>query len=195
MAGEPSAAHLCPPSAVEPPRADPGGCMASTETFVLDGHIVDSLLLAKVLDLVLEAGADYELVEVDIGRTATDTSHAVIEVSAADDGALANLAELLRVQGANPKDPGDAEIVVAASDGVLPTGFHSTTNLATEVRVDGHWVPVVNPEMDCGLRIDTAGDGATTAHTVPMHRVNAGDRIVVGGGGVRVHAPLASRSG
>jgi lysine-ketoglutarate reductase/saccharopine dehydrogenase-like protein (TIGR00300 family) len=169
--------------------------MASTETFVLDGHIVDSLLLAKVLDLVLEAGADYELVEVDIGRTATDTSHAVIEVSAADEAALANIAELLRVQGANPKHPVDAEIVVATADGVLPTGFHSTTNLATDVRVDGHWVPVVNPEMDCGLRVETAPDGATIARTVPMHKVSAGDRIVVGGGGVRVHAPLASRGG
>src|SRR4051794_37996527 len=166
MAGEPSAAHLCPPSAVEPPRADPGGCMASTETFVLDGHIVDSLLLAKVLDLVVEAGADYELVHVDIGRTATDTSHAVIEVTAPDDDVLERIAEQLRVQGANPLDPGDAEIEVAQLDGVLPTGFHSTTNLATEVRIDGHWIAVANPEMDCGLVVATDDDGATTAATI-----------------------------
>ena len=165
----------------------------ATETFVLDGHIVDSLLLAKVLDLVLEMGADYELVEVSIGRTATDTSHAVIEVTAPDEPVLERLAELLRVHGANPKDPVDAEIMIADVDGVLPTGFHSTTNLATEVRVDGHWVPVANPEMDCGLAISTDAAGVTTARTVPMHRVRAGDRIVVGGGGVRVHTPTGGR--
>ena len=34
---------------------------------------------------------------------------------------------------------------------MLPAGFYSTTNLPSEVRLDGHWVPVANPEMDCGL--------------------------------------------
>lgn len=171
--------------------------MAVTETFVLEGHIVDSLLLAKVLDLVLESGADYVLTEVSIGRTATDTSRVVLEVEAADDVVLARLAEALQVHGANPRDPGDAELVVATTAGVLPTGFHSTTNLATEVRVAGRWIPVANPEMDCGLAVDGAPDGGapTTARTVPMHRVQVGDRIVVGGAGVRVHAPTGAGGG
>ena len=50
----------------------------STETIELEGHIVDSLLLAKVLDLVLEAGADYRITSFDIGRTNLDPSRAVI---------------------------------------------------------------------------------------------------------------------
>jgi lysine-ketoglutarate reductase/saccharopine dehydrogenase-like protein (TIGR00300 family) len=172
--------------------ADPNGV---TEAFVLEGHIVDSLLLAKVLDLVLESGADYELDEVTIGRTSSDTSRAVIRVHAADDEALEALIEQLRVQGANPRDAGDAELVDAAEDGVLPTGFHSTTNLATEVRVGGHWIRVSNPEMDCGLAVDLEGEGPgrPTARTVPMHRVRAGDRIVVGQEGVRVQAPSSGR--
>lgn len=167
--------------------------MTVTETFVLEGHIVDSLLLAKVLDLVLELGADYELSEVVIGRTASDVSRAVIDVRAEDDEVLDRLAEVLRVHGANPKDPGDAEIVAAEADGVLPTGFHSTTNLATEVRVAGRWVRVANPEMDCGLAVDTAADGTISARTVPMHRVAAGDQIVVGQSGVRVEPPASAR--
>jgi lysine-ketoglutarate reductase/saccharopine dehydrogenase-like protein (TIGR00300 family) len=42
--------------------------------------------------------------------------------------------------------------------------------------------------MDCGIVI---ADGR--ARTIPMHRVKAGDQIVVGSGGVRVHAPAKHR--
>jgi lysine-ketoglutarate reductase/saccharopine dehydrogenase-like protein (TIGR00300 family) len=147
------------------------------------------LILAKILDLILESGADYRLVDVDIGRTATDPSHARIEVTADDEDAIARLAEILQVHGANPTEGGDAELVAADLDGVLPRDFHSTTNLDTEVRIDGHWVPVENPEMDCGLVVATTGDGGPTVRTVPMHRVRVGDRIVVGPQGVRVRAP------
>ncbi|MEZ5177904.1 MAG: hypothetical protein R2746_06365 [Acidimicrobiales bacterium] len=165
--------------------------MAVTETYELAGHIVDSLLLAKVLDQVLEAGADYRLDQIDIGRTPTDTSRVVIEITADDEVHLDRLAEQLQVHGVNPLAPGDAVTQEATLDGVLPAGFHSTTNLATEVRLDGRWVPVENPEMDCGLVVVEPPEpgGAPVVRTLPMHRVRAGDRIVVGVHGVRVVAP------
>ena len=162
---------------------------SEVETFQVEGHIVDSLILAKVLDLILDAGADYRLVEVDIGKTSTDTSRAVIEITAADEATIGRLAEQLQVHGVNPVGAEDAEVVVADQAGVLPAGFYSTTNLPSEVRLDGHWVPVANPEMDCGLVV--AADG--TVRTVPMHRVQVGDRVVVGNQGVRVQAPEPSR--
>ena len=40
-----------------------------SETVVLEGHIVDSLILPRVLDLVLDAGADYEIVDGSKGDT------------------------------------------------------------------------------------------------------------------------------
>jgi lysine-ketoglutarate reductase/saccharopine dehydrogenase-like protein (TIGR00300 family) len=165
--------------------------MAVTETYELAGHIVDSLLLAKVLDQVLEAGADYRLDQIDIGRTPTDSSRVVIEITADDEAHLDRLAEQLQVHGVNPLTPGDATVEAATLDGVLPAGFHSTTNLATEVRLDGRWVAVANPEMDCGLVVEDPVEpgGPPTIRTVPMHRVRAGDRIVVGVHGVRVVAP------
>ena len=39
-------------------------------------------------------------------------------------------------------------------DGVFPDGFYSTTNLETRVRLDGRWLNVGNPEMDCGLVLE-----------------------------------------
>ena len=164
--------------------------MAVVETFQVEGHIVDSLILAKVLDLILEAGADYRMVDVTIGRTATDPSRAVFEVTAVDDDTLARLAEQLQVHGVNPTGAEDAVLEEAEQDGVLPVGFNSTTNLATEVRIVGHWVPVANPEMDCGLVVEPAGDDTEpVVRTVPMHRVRTGDLVVVGNQGVRVRTP------
>jgi lysine-ketoglutarate reductase/saccharopine dehydrogenase-like protein (TIGR00300 family) len=159
----------------------------ATETIELHGHIVDSLLLAKVLDVIVEAGVAYQLTDVEIGRTNTDPSRARIELEG-DEEELDRLVDDLQVHGANRVDSGDLRLVAADQDGVLPAGFYSTTNLDTDVRVDDHWIPVDNPEMDCGIVVSGG-----TARTIPMHQVRVGDQIVVGSGGVRVHAPAKLR--
>src|SRR5205085_11207987 len=88
---------------------------------------------------------------------------------------------------------GDAELVAADTDGVLPAGFYATTNLPTWVRLDGRWVSVVNPEMDCAIVVRGGRSGHEGIRTVPMHRVRAGDPVVVGTDGVRVEAPQRPR--
>ncbi|MEO7836070.1 MAG: TIGR00300 family protein, partial [Acidimicrobiales bacterium] len=149
----------------------------------------DSLILAKVMDLILAAGADYEVVEVHIGKTNTDVSRARLEVSADDEATLEDLLVELQAHGANRTARRDAEIVEADGAGVLPAGFYSTTNLPTAVRLDGHWTPVENPEMDCGLVV--LDDGRV--RTLPMHRVEAGHRVVMGTEGIRVTPPERPR--
>ena len=159
------------------------------ETVEVEGHIIDSLILAKVLDVILDAGADYRMVEVEIGRTNVDASRARLEVDAPDDDTLARLLVELQVHGANRVAQSDATVVVADQAGVLPAGFYSTTNLPTAVRLSGRWVEVENPEMDCALV--ALPDGRV--RTVPMHRVAVGDQVVVGDEGVRVTAPEKPR--
>jgi lysine-ketoglutarate reductase/saccharopine dehydrogenase-like protein (TIGR00300 family) len=156
----------------------------ASEIVEVDGHIIDSLILAKVLDLVVAAGADYQMLDVDIGRTATDPSHVRLEITAEDEAGLDALLSELQVHGVNRVEVADAATVAADRDGVFPAGFYSTTNLPTEVRQAGAWRSVDRPEMDCGLVIGT--DGAV--RTVPVHRVRAGDDVVVGHLGVRVKA-------
>jgi lysine-ketoglutarate reductase/saccharopine dehydrogenase-like protein (TIGR00300 family) len=159
----------------------------ATETIELSGHIVDSLLLAKVLDMIVDAGVAYELTDVQIGRTNVDPSQARIEVEGPQ-AELDRLIDDLQVHGANRVTSGTTTLVAADRDGVLPTGFYSTTNLATDVLIDDGWLTVENPEMDCGIVV-----ADRRARTIPMHRVRAGDEIVVGSGGVRVHAPSRQR--
>lgn len=161
----------------------------ATETVEVAGHIVDSLILPKILDVIVEAGVDYRLETVDIGRTNLDPSRVVVELSHADEAVIDALCERLAVHGASRVGQTDAVVVEADLAGVLPAGFHSTTNLATDVRIAGHWVPVENPEMDCGLVVLPG----PTVRTLPMHRVAVGDRIVVGHAGVRVHPPERDR--
>src|SRR5437762_10887112 len=136
------------------------------ELIELEGHIIDSLIFAKVLDVILAAGGDYRVVDVDIGKTNTDVSTARLEVSAPDEGALASLLEALQVHGANRVTMVDATLEACTADGVLPSRFYSTTNLPTEIRLGEHRVEVENPETDCALM---GGDDGR-AHTVPMHR-------------------------
>lgn len=160
----------------------------ASEVVELEGHIVDSLLLAKVLDQIVESEADYRIVDFQLGKTNVDPSRTTIEITADDESVLDALLEELQVHGVNRTTDLDAVLVASDRDGVLPEGFYSTTNLATDVRVDGRWRPVENPEMDCGIVVTD-----TQVRTLAMHRVRVGDRIVVGFDGVRVHAPSRSR--
>jgi lysine-ketoglutarate reductase/saccharopine dehydrogenase-like protein (TIGR00300 family) len=156
------------------------------EVVRLDGHLLDSLVLAKVLDDIVEAGASYEILQLDVGTTSLDQSHVRIEVSCRGEVALAALLERLQVHGANLDDDANAEVGEVDQDGVLPEGFYSTTNLATSVRLGDHWVEVARPEMDCAIVV--SGDDQR-ARTMPMHRARKGDRVVVGVHGVRVERP------
>jgi lysine-ketoglutarate reductase/saccharopine dehydrogenase-like protein (TIGR00300 family) len=160
-----------------------------SEFVEIRGHIIDSGILARVLDEVVEAGADYRIDRFDVGKTHDDPSHARIEITAersALDRLLGRLADL----GATPPDTGDCVTRAADGDGVFPEGFYSTTNLPTQVRIDGEWTWVANPEMDCGIVVD-----GRAARTVPMSDIRAGDRVVCGHAGVKVHPLERPRGG
>ena len=53
-----------------------------SETIELSGHIIDSLILPKVLDQILTRGATFKIVEIKIGQNRVDQSFARIEVTA-----------------------------------------------------------------------------------------------------------------
>lgn len=159
-----------------------------TEVVELAGHIIDSLLLGKVLDAIVDSGADYRITEIEVGRTNTDQSHARLEISAPDARTLERLLENLNVYGVNRTLISPAHLVACECDGVLPAGFYSTTNLPTYVVTSHGKLKVENPEMDCALVVS-----GEAVRTVPMHRVRAGDLVVVGLDGVEVTAPSKPR--
>ena len=163
--------------------------MSASETLETRGHLMDSGVLARVLDDVLAYGGDYRIDRLDVGRTHDDESYARVVVTAADDAALARLLMRLQTHGVNQVDPGEALLREVEQDGVFPDDFYSTTNLETVVRLGQTWVPVEQPEMDCGLVVE---DGRV--RTVPVSDVRAGQQVVCGAGGVKVVLPLREHS-
>lgn len=153
------------------------------EEVVLEGHIIDSLLLPKVLDTILEHGGDFELLEVRIGRTRRDPSHARIAVLAPSEDRLQLILRRISDHGAVPVAQEDCELVPADIAGTFPEGFYSTTNQPTQVRIKGRWIDVQDQEMDCGIVVDLQ---KMAARCVPMSHVHVGDLVVVGHRGVRV---------
>jgi lysine-ketoglutarate reductase/saccharopine dehydrogenase-like protein (TIGR00300 family) len=155
-----------------------------TETVEITGHLMDTGVLARVLDDVLEYGGDYKVDRLDLGREHDDESYARIAVGADDGDTLQRILNRVQIHGVNPVHAVDASLQPAPRDGVFPDEFYSTTNLQTEVRLDGHWHPVDRAEMDCGLVVL---DGRV--HTVPVSDVQAGQPVVCGASGVRVTLP------
>ena len=156
------------------------------ETILLHGHIVDSLLLPKVLDVILQFGGTFELAAIQIGKTRKDLSSARITVQADSAERLAQIINEVQAHGAVVEEETDCRCASAPRDGVFPEDFYATTHLSTEVRLSGRWVPVGGIEMDLGVRVDCDGPYVYQASTVPMAEVNQGDQIVVGHEGVRV---------
>jgi lysine-ketoglutarate reductase/saccharopine dehydrogenase-like protein (TIGR00300 family) len=150
---------------------------------------MDSGVLARVLDDVLAYGGDYRIDRLDVGKAHADESYARIVVSADDDAALARLLMRLQTHGVNQVDPGEAVLREVERDGVFPDDFYSTTNLETVVRLGSSWVPVEQPEMDCGLVVEGG-----RVRTIPVSDVKAGMRVVCGAGGVKVVLPLREHS-
>jgi lysine-ketoglutarate reductase/saccharopine dehydrogenase-like protein (TIGR00300 family) len=155
-----------------------------SETVEISGHLMDTGVLARVLDDVLEYGGDYRVDRLDLGREHDDKSYAVLSVGAEDRETLQRILMRIQTHGVNPVHASDARLEPAPADGVFPDDFYSTTNLETAVRLNGTWLRVEQPEMDCGLVVSNG-----RARTVPMSDVRAGDLIVCGATGVRVELP------
>ena len=151
----------------------------------ISGHIIDSLILPKVLDLIVSLGADFEILDIQIGHRRSDRSHARIKVEASSPDLLDGVLAKIREHGALPEQVEEESLQLEAAplDGVFPERFYATTNLETWVRLEQQWIPVESIEMDCGIRIDAS---TRKAQCVPMHRVENGDLVVVGQRGVKV---------
>jgi lysine-ketoglutarate reductase/saccharopine dehydrogenase-like protein (TIGR00300 family) len=153
------------------------------EEVELHGHIIDSLILPKVLDEILTQGGSYVLKDIRIGQKQSDASHARIEVRAPTAELLRQLLDSIHDHGAVPVADRDCTTVAADMNGAFPEGFYSTTNYRTQVRLQGKWIEVQDQEMDCGILNDVQG---TSARCIAMTDVREGDRIVVGRQGLRV---------
>ena len=154
-----------------------------SETIELRGHIIDSLILPKVLDQILTRGANFKITEIKIGKKRADQSFARIDVSAETKDALDELLLRLRQHGAEVAKTASVELAKAPADGVFPKEFYVTTNQQTFVRLDGKEIEVQPAMMDSAIAIDRK---KSSARAVKFFDIRKGDEIVVGHQGIRV---------
>src|SRR5438876_890892 len=107
------------------------------EEVELEGHIIDSLLLPKVLDEILTHGGQYTLKHIAIGQRPSDISQARIEVRAQSAAALREILDSIHDHGAAPAAVHDCVAVAADIDSAFPDDFYATTNFRTQVRLGG----------------------------------------------------------
>ncbi len=163
--------------------SDANADFSIVEEIEISGHIIDSLILPKVLDTITAGGGKFRIAKITIGQGRHDPSYAVIEVRAHSEAMMERLLAQIADHGAVPTTKQDCRLVEADMDGAFPEAFYSTTNQRTEVRLAGHWIEVVDQEMDCGIVIDQQHQ---TARCIPMIDVRRGMKIVTGHAGVRV---------
>lgn len=150
---------------------------------ILEGHIIDSMILPQIMDMVMDLGGNFTIEELRVGQHKTDTSVCRMEVVAADDSTLDRIVRRARELGALVAEETPARLAPVTMPGVFPEGFYSTSNLPTFVLMEGGWVPVLRQEMDCAIAVDEV---ARTATCVAMTDVRPGTQVVVGHAGVRV---------
>src|SRR5436305_13866410 len=97
-----------------------------SETIELRGHIIDSLILPKVLDEIRTGGGNFKIAQVKIGQQRADQSFARIQVSAESGDALDDLIRRLRQHGAVLAAKGDAHLAAAPACGISPNESYVT---------------------------------------------------------------------
>ncbi|MDP1551530.1 MAG: TIGR00300 family protein, partial [Methanobacteriaceae archaeon] len=99
----------------------------------LSGHIIDSLILPKTLDIIMDMGGDFKILEFEIGKKKTDNSYARIQVSAESQNLLNEILVELSEIGASIAEINEVKLIASEKDKVAPSDFYSTTNHATFV--------------------------------------------------------------
>ena len=154
-----------------------------SEEIILEGHIIDSWILPKVFDAVMDLGGEFEMQEFRVGRRKDEASFARMKISADSEARLHKILTALQDYGAELVSRDDVQTAPAPCDGALPDDFYSTTNLPTQVRLNGHWVDVSGTEMDLVIVVDREQN---RARMIPMADVRRGDPIAIGHEGIRV---------
>ncbi|HTN76500.1 MAG TPA: TIGR00300 family protein [Pirellulaceae bacterium] len=161
----------------------PAASLPFAEAVEISGHIIDSLILPKILDCITSAGGAFHIERITIGQGRDDPSFALIQVRGPTLERLQEILNNISDHGARRVVDHDCQLVAADIAGAFPEGFYSTTNQRTEIRRDNQWQTVALQEMDCGIVVDPVTNQASC---LPMTDVKLGDLLVVGHAGVRV---------
>ncbi|AFZ20650.1 bifunctional arginine dihydrolase/ornithine cyclodeaminase [Allocoleopsis franciscana] len=179
----------------EPVRAEIHANTAVESRVVrMEGHLLDSGLISRALDLVVENGGSFQVLNFNLGEQRQSTSSAEVKVSAPSHDLMEEMMTLLIDLGAvaPPQEVCDSNLEPVIQDGVAPDDFYVTTIYPTEVRVNCEWIKVHNQRMDGAIAITHTPDGPV-AHCKLLRDLKVGEHVIVGVEGIRTVRKTESR--
>ncbi|MBD1895730.1 MULTISPECIES: TIGR00300 family protein [unclassified Coleofasciculus] len=165
-----------------------------SRTIRLEGHLLDSGLINRALDLVVENGGSFQVLNFSLGEQRQSTSSAEVKVSAPSHDVMeAILSQLIDLGAVNlPQDERDAKLEDVIQAGVAPDDFYVSTIYPTEVRINGEWVRVQEQRMDGAIAITQTPNGRV-ARCKLLRDLELGEQVVVDVVGIRTVRKTESR--
>lgn len=152
----------------------------------LEGHLLDSGLLNRALDKIVEGGGSFQVLSFQLGEQRQSTSKAEVKVSAPSHRTMEEIVSQLINLGAVslPEDEQDAKLQPVLQNGVAPDDFYVTTIYPTEVRINGQWIRLQNQRMDGAIAVTYTADGPV-ARCKLLRDLEVGEDVVVDVQGIR----------
>ena len=156
------------------------------EVVEAEGHLIDSHLMERIFDTVVEYNGQFEVEQFEIGRTNADNSRLRLKVETESAADMEQILSQLLDLGCTPADSGQAELASVEKDCCAPEDFYSTTNHKTLVRHKGEWLEVENQRMDAMIVVGGAPGEPKHAVCRRLRDLKKGDQVVIGMHGIRV---------
>jgi len=160
---------------------NPNAALAFSEVVEAEGHLIDSQVMERIFDTVVEYQGRFEVDQFRIGRTNSELSYLRLRVEAPSRELMEQMLAQLLGLGCSPVDSVDVAIAVIERDRCAPDEFYSTTNHRTLIRHRQRWIEAENQRMDALVVVSE--DRAVCRR---LRDIRAGDRVVVGMRGIRV---------
>jgi len=154
------------------------------------GHLIDSLILTKIFDKIMDLKGEFQVQEIDIGKRKKDQSYVRLLVKGKNQKQLDEILETIYREGAVSKTQKEIRLKKSPKNYVMPDNFYSTTNNHTQVFLKGKWIKVENMMMDKCIVVK-----GNRAVCVPVREVKKGDQIIVGEKGIKITPPERPREG
>jgi len=160
----------------------------------MEGHLLDAGLINRALDLIVDAGGSFQVLNFNLGEQRQSTSAAEVKVSAPSHEVMEEIISRLIDLGAVnlPEDERDAILEPVIQTGVAPDDFYVSTIYPTEVRIRGQWVKVENQRMDGAIAITQTPNGIVARCKI-LRDVEVGDEVIVDVLGIRTIRKTESR--
>ncbi|MEG3833469.1 bifunctional arginine dihydrolase/ornithine cyclodeaminase [Microcoleus sp. Z1_C3] len=168
--------------------------MVESRTIRMEGHLLDAGLISRALDLIVDLGGSFQVLNFNLGEQRQSTSSADVKVSAPSHDVMEEMMGMLIDLGAvpPPQEICDAILEPVVQDGVGPDDFYVSTIYPTEVRVNGQWVKAQNQRMDGAVAITETADGPV-AKCKLLRDLKVGEKVVVDVVGIRTIRKTESR--